>query len=321
MNSCLLPMAVMLVSALSASPATAEQNETCWDQGFSCANLVYQRDTYPYPREPGSYLYVNGGVYPYETVTDNLRGDSTVRLPNGRVMEVQALLKAIGLETKTNGKLVPVIGYGSNPAPAQIERKLNAKRFQGDVVVPVIKGTLKDFDVTWTPVFVSYGSMPSTLAPSQGTVVDLWVTWLDEETLQAFDGTEHANPSDRPLYVNSRIKGADYAFEGPDPENIDVFLSCFGPLTIDGKTYALSEVPAKERTFEAVTSPEAMMAVKPKIGWDKDVLSLLYDNVISDENRATRSAALKSYGALPVIPGAKGLEACKESWEGAEKPY
>ena len=91
--------------------------------------------------------------------------------------------------------------------------------------------------MAWTPVFVSYGSMPSTLAPSPGTVVDVWVTWLDEEAIQVFDGTEHANPSERPLYVNSTIKGADYQFEGPDPDSMRVFLSCFGPLTIDESTH------------------------------------------------------------------------------------
>ena len=311
----------LLAAPMLSSHALAADKAACWDRGFSCANLVYQGYTYPYEREEGSYLYVNGGVYPYVNVTDDLLGDSTVRLPHGQVMTVKALLAALGLEHKTGAKLSPVIGYGSNPAPTQINRKLNVKKFQGDVVVPVMKGTLKDFDVAWTPVFVSYGSMPATLTPSPGTDVDLWVTWLDDEAIQVFDGTEHDNPSGRPLYVNSTIKGADYQFEGPDPDNMQVYLSCFGPLTIDGKTYAVSLVPAKGRRFTPISSPEAVRAVMPALGWQGDVLDLIYDNVVSEQNRAKRSTALKSHGSRPDIPGAEGLESCKASWQGAEKPY
>ena len=312
--------ALPLLAVLLASPALAEEKEPCWEQGFSCANLVYQGYTYPYPRESGSYLYANGGIYPYEKVTDNLTSDSTVRLPDGRVIEVKKLLKALGLEAKTNRNLVPVIGYGSNASPEQISRKLRTAQFRSGAVVPVMKGTLKDFDVTWTPVFVSYGTMPATLTPSPGTVVDIWVTWLDEEAVKLFDASEYSNPSGRPLYATARIK-AGFAFDGPDPDAIDVFISCFGPLTIDGRTFALSAVPAEGRKFEAITSPEAVRAIMPKIGWDGDVLDLIYDNVISKKNRAARSTALKAYGALPDIPRAEGLDACKQSWEGAERPY
>jgi hypothetical protein len=321
MNSHLIRAALLLLAPLLSSHVLAAEKAPCWDQGFSCANLVYQGYTYPFERQDGSYLYVNQGVYPYVEVTDDPLGNSTVRLPHGQVIAAKALLATLGLGHKTSAKLSPVIGYGSNPAPAQITRKLNVKKFQGDVVVPVMKGTLKDFDVAWTPVFVSYGSMPSTLTSSPGTVVDLWVTWLDKEALQVFDGTEHDNPSGRPLYVNSTIKGADYQFEGPDPGNMQVYISCFGALTIDGKTYAVSLVPAEGRKFTPINSPEAVRAVMPTLGWKGDVLDLIYDNVVSQRNRATRSTALKPLGARPDIPGAEGLESCKASWAGAEKSY
>ena len=314
--------ATILSLGLLACPLSeAHASKNCEDQGFTCANLVYQGFTYPYERPEESYLYVNSGVYPYHKVTNNLLGDSTVRLPDNNVITVEKLLTILGLEEKSGGKLSPVVGYGSNPAPVQLERKFTAKKFQGDVVVPVMKGQLKDFDVAWTPVFVSYGSMPSTITPSPGTTVDVWITWLDEDAITAMDGTEHANPAERPLYVKTTLKDAEYAFDGPEPAQMEVYVSCFGALTINGKTLAVKSVPARGRKFEPANSPEALGAVVPILGWELDVVQLLFDNVVSPRSRAERSTRLKPYGPFPDIPEAEGLAACKQSRAGAEKPY
>ncbi|POF29453.1 hypothetical protein [Roseibium marinum] len=310
----------LLIAVLFPLEAEATEAE-CMKQGFSCANLVYQGFTYPYAREDGSYLYVNGGVYPYVDVTGNLLGDSTLRLPDNSVIAAAALLKALGIPVKADDEITPVIGFGSNPAPSQLARKFQVKKFSGDVVIPVMKGTLQDFDVVWTPVFVSYGSMPSTITPSNGTVVDVWVTWLDSEELKVMGNSEYSNTSKRPFYVRTTIAGAKYAFDGPDPDTMQVYISCFGPLKVDGKTYAVKSVPAKGRNFPDATSSEAIEKILPALGWKDSVLDLLYDNVVSPENRAERSTALKPYGSLPDIPGAKGLEACKASRTGNVDPY
>ena len=314
--------AVALVFALMFAPqAPATAKNVCRDQGANCAHLVYRGFTYPYERLETSYLYVNAGVYPYVTITENLLRDSTVRLPDDSVVTVKKLLKKLGLQEKAKMTLSPVVGYGSNPAPAQLERKFRAKSLEGNVVIPVMRGSLKDFDIAWTPVFVSYGAMPSTITRSPGTEVDVWITWLDEEAVKEMDATERADPARRPLYVRSRLEGAEYQFDGPQPEAIELYVSCFGPLTINGKTYAVDAVPAKGRKFVPVSSPEALNTVLPILEWEGDVLELLYDNVVSPENRAERSTRLKSYGAFPDIPGAEGLAACKQSRIGAEKPY
>lgn len=313
-------MVGLVIATFAPREAEAKEAE-CMKQGFSCANLVYRGFTYPYAREDGSYLYVNDGIYPYVDVTDNLLGDSTVRLPDNSVMAASALLKALGIPVKANDKITPVIGFGSNPAPSQLTRKFEAKNFEADVVVPVMKGTLQDFDVVWTPAFVSYGSMPSTITPSPGTVVDVWVTWLNSEELKIMGDSEHSNATERPLYVQTTIAGAKYAFDGPDPEAMQVYISCFGPLKVDGKIYSVSAIPAKGRHLPEATSSEAIEKVLPALGWKEGVLELLYDNIVSPENRAERTTALKPYGSLPHIPGAKGLEACKASRTGRADAY
>ncbi len=313
-------LAAFCLLLLSTEAITAKDGG-CKVQGSSCADLVYRGFTYPYPRPDSSYLYVNTGVYPYVTVTENLLGDSTLRLPDGSVMTARALLTTLGLEAMTSRKLTPVIGYGSNPAPTQLARKFSSVSASSDVVIPVMKGTLQNFDVVWTPVFVGYGSMPATITPSPGTDVEVWVTWLDKEAVQVVDRTEHSVHTQRPLYVLTTIEGAAFEFDGPDPASMEVYVSCFGPLTINGQIQSVSAISAKDRRFSGLNASAAMEAILPLLSWQGSVLDLIYDNVTSPEGRAKRSSALLPYGPFPDVPGTRGLEACKASRDGTEIPY
>jgi hypothetical protein len=321
MKTLILFFTVAFFGVASPGDGLASDGIRCQNQGFSCANLVFQGFTYPYRREPGSYLYVNGGIYPYETVTDDLVGDSTVRLPDGSVMRVDSLLEALGLEGRSQAQLRPVIGYGSNPAPSQLARKFRPENFEAGVVIPVMKGTLKDFDVVWTPVFVSYGAMPATITPSPGTTVDVWVTWLDEQTGWAMNATEHANPDAYPLYVATTLEAVNYDFDGPDPSGFSIYVSCFGALSMEGTTYAVASVPALDRRYRPVTGPEMMTAVLPYLDGPDSVLELIASNVMNPDMRATRNVKLRPLGSLPDIPGTTGLETCRQSRTGPPKAY
>ena len=60
-------------------------------------------------------------------------------------------------------------------------------------VIPVIKGRLADYDVTWTPQLVFNGAMPSTLIPSPGTEVS-GTTWVGSAELHHMNATEGQSP-------------------------------------------------------------------------------------------------------------------------------
>lgn len=284
----------------------------------SAPSLVYQGFTYPYPREPGSYLFIDGAVYPYVHVTDHLLGDSTVRLPDGSEISARHLLSTLGLARLVGERLEPVVGYGSNPAPSQLSRKYAADISSGDAVIPVMKGYLSGYDVTWTPVFVDYGAMPATITPSPGTRVDIWVTWLPDSLVAQMSRTEHVGVH---LYALATLTKADYAFDGPDPAPLKLYVSCFGALTIDGRTLAVAAVPALHRRFRAMTSSQALAAVAPTIGWRGSVLDLLYANVSDPQGRARRSDKLRPLGLIANDPGMTGMASCKGSRTGLEQPY
>ncbi len=289
-------------------PAGSAEGGGC-DDGKSCANLVYQGFTYPFPREPGSYLFIDGDAYPYLQVSDNLLGDSTVRLPDGSAIAVKDLLAALDLADLVDEPLLPTVGYGSNPAPSQLARKFRRQSIASSAVIPVMKGRLTGYDVVWTPVFVEYGAMPATLTPSPGTDVDIWVTWLTEPLVEHMSETEHVGD----FYAFAELTGVDYAFDGPDPKALEVYLSCFGALTMAGETLAVAAVPALQRRFRPIDSPTALDSVRPTLDWQGSVLELLYANVSAPAERAARTGKLKSLGKIVEDPNVKILQPCASS--------
>ena len=302
--------------ALIGSSHGLAEAEACTG-GASCPDLVYQGLTYPYPREPGSYLFIDGGVYPYLQVTDRLLGDSTVRLPDGTEIGVADLLSDLGLKHIIDEDLVPAVGNGSNPAPSQLARKYAAQSISGGAVVPVMKGRLSGYDVVWTPVFVDYGSMPATITRSPGTEVDIWVTWLPEELVKQMSETEGVGEA---LYALAELDNVDYAFDGPDPKTLQAYISCFGALTVDGEILAVDAVPALQRRFRPVSSSQALVRILPSIDWSGSVLELLYANVSDPQARAARSDGLRTLATIADDPNVKGMDSCAGSLDRPEPP-
>lgn len=283
----------LVLCAATIRPAGAAE-ANCAADPQDCAGLAYVALTYPYERLPGSYLYVDGGTYPYVAIGKHLLDDSTLRLPGGEVMTARKLLTDLGLAAEIDRPLKPVVGYGSNPAPSQLARKFAPGSFEGHAVVPVMKGELRDFDVVWTPLFVGYGALPATIAPSPGTTVEVWVTWLDaaaEARMDDSEGTGH-------LYAVVDLPPGSYRFDGPDPETLAAYFACAGTLAPGGTALAVAGVPAIGRSFRAVDETGALAAVMPALGWTGSALELVMANLTDVGGRAARNEAIKGLGSF-----------------------
>jgi hypothetical protein len=296
------------VLAGTAARAEAAGGRECAGLDYSCEELVRLGFTYPYAREPGSYLFVNGVAYPYVETTERLLDDSVIRLPDATEMSVRALLSAFGLESQIDRSLTAVIGYGSNPALAQLQRKFSEAAFHGPAVIPVMKGRLWDYDIVWSPFFgFYYGAMPSTITTSPGTDVEIWVTWLDEDTIRRMNQTEGTGEH----YAFGWLRDVQVTLDGPDPKQMLVYVSCYGALTVDGSVLALDAVPATGRSARAVDSAGALRAVLPTLGWQGSVFDLLHANVTSPSERAGRTEKVKSLGKLTQDPNFHPSIACR----------
>ena len=101
-----LRLIVAGICLLAGTAASAEDTggSECAGLDYSCAELVQLGFTYPFAREPGSYLFLNGVPYPYVEMTERLLDDSVIRLPDATEMSVRALLSIFGLSSGSTAR-------------------------------------------------------------------------------------------------------------------------------------------------------------------------------------------------------------------------
>lgn len=117
--------------------------------------MIARARDYPYAAPPGSYTYRRGAAHPFDP--DMRRGRT------------------------------PVLAYGSNRSPEQLDRKFG---HAPETVIPVEAAVLRDFDVVYAASFTRYGAVPAMLQHVAGVAVEIAVTWLDEAELAHMHGTE-----------------------------------------------------------------------------------------------------------------------------------
>ncbi|MCW3039593.1 MAG: putative Orotidine 5-phosphate decarboxylase [Solirubrobacterales bacterium] len=192
---------------------------------------------YPWARPARSYL---------------LRGEDVSVLDQLPREEVDRTLAAY-----TAGERFPLLAFGSNAAPVQLQAKL--AHFTGsDRDVLVLAGELHGFDVGASSHPTIYGSMPATLFASPGTAVRAAVLWVTATQFTQLTWTEIS-------YRLGRLDGARftgderaYALDGPL-----AFVSRFGAYRPSGAPgpVALAAIPARGRTAPAWTQEELLADV------------------------------------------------------------
>ena len=270
----------------------------CAPATLTCEELVALGYAYPYTREPGSYLFINGAAYPYVELSSDPLAHGSVQV-GSTVVAAMKLLDTLGLADRITRPRTPVIGYGSNATVSALTRKYVAPGLREPAVIPVTRALLRDYDVVWSPHLVFNGAMPSTIVPSRGTVVEVWITWLDERELKRMHDTEGVGT----LYSYGALPLSRLASEVPLSEPPHVYVDCYGALALDGIVQAVGRVPAKRRRFPAVDSEQAMRGVAPYIGWTGSVFALLLDNVQFPYRRAVRTQTLATLGLFIEDPG------------------
>ena len=279
----------------------------CGGQRLSCAQLVALGLSYPYPREPGSYLFVNGVAFPYVSLGHRSLMAATVRA-GGMVLSARALLDRLGLAGQAGESLTPVIAYGANANVDALTRKFVTSDFSGPAVVPVTKGTLQNFDVTWSPQLVFNGAMPATIVSSPGTTVSVWITWLDPAELAEMNATEGVGT----LYSYGFLSGVRLDMPGPTVTRPGIYVDCFGALKVHGRVLAISGVPASHRRFTAVGSSGALAQVAAVLGWRGSVFDLLLENVRSPALLASRSRSLETLSVRLPERGYTATSRCSQ---------
>lgn len=286
--------------------------------------------SYPYERESGSYLFLNGTPYPYEFIGKDPLVDGTLRV-GGKVVQVDKFLNDLSRDGKQPkpqplSARTPVIAYGSNAAVSALKRKFISEKFpRGWAILPVLKGTLKDFEVVHAAHFVPVnGSFPAGIAYNRGAETEIWLTFLDDaemERMHASEGIDSDSPQS--WYVYGKLENIRIQVPGwRELSSAFVYIDNYGALKVQGQTAALSKVPATARSPQvsmeaALASAEDIFKVHPSSAEAEKICAKwtgiekrLCENIVDPCARDARTDALQNNArrelwSLPPSSGVK----------------
>ena len=217
----------------------------------------HRAKTYPYETPGYSYVYEDARIMPladWPGPLDELFADRTA-----------------------------VLAFGSNASPDQLTRKFG--EFLG-AVIPVTQARLQDHDVVYSAHITSYGAIPATLAPSPGTLLKTWVTWLSPSQLDHMHRTEMGSSGGAAVnYAYGRRSGIrlDLAEQGELGE-AGAYLTNHGALGLTASPLALDQISAQERRFEARTKLQILESAREMLA-DEMALDEFIAAAVADETR------------------------------------
>jgi hypothetical protein len=176
----------------------------------------------------------------------------------------------------------PVLAYGSNAAPKVLSRKLALS----DQPVLVVPARLRELDVVYSAHISPYGAIPATLQGSPGTEVRVHVIYMTSAQIGVISATE-------PNYEPELLEGIECQVEdGEELNEVSAYISRHGCLLVDDSELALAAVQARDRTFAAITEPEAMELVRSSLCPDADLETFVLGNVTDPNLSQARTAQL-----------------------------
>jgi hypothetical protein len=204
--------------------------------------IQHRARNYPYDRAGYSFVFANGDIQPLPADVDQLIAEHH-----------------------------PVLAFGSNAAPEQLRRKY---RDWPDVRFVVTQASLQDYDVVYSAHLTSYGAVPATLAPSPGTHLETWITWLDDEQLAHMHTTEMGAGGGADVnYAYGHLQDVAVTIEEVDCDvtAVGVYLSNYGALALAEAPLAFTRIKASDRTFEARDKISVLEDVRDRLAPDLDL--------------------------------------------------
>ena len=252
---------------------------------------------YPYSAPAHCYLFINGTAHEIGGFDGDpvLSGEIYV---GDELMPTVKFLRRLGVHDPAGlARRTAVIAHGSNAAPDQLMRKFAASDV--DVIIPVMRGGLNDFDVVYAAHFTAYGSIPATLETSPGTTAEIAVIYLTEAQLALMHGTEGLGAN----YVYGRLGGIFLDVDGLDPlAEAFVYLTLRGAAMLTGNPVALSSVTAHQRRFRAQPMPAMLALARDRLAPGMGLDAFILETIDDEELRRQRSAALHREGKRPSFP-------------------
>lgn len=235
------------------------------------ADLVAVALDYPFARPNHSYLFVDGATLPLaEPGKDNI--DGTLLRRGAAPMHER----------------IAVLAYGANAAPSRLRQKFSAQA--PGTIFPVFKTRLHDFDIVYACHISSYGSIPATLTPCRGTVVEIAVTYLDRHQLTRMHETELSSHS----YVFGRLDGLTVEIgELGTLSTVHSYWARHGYFSLRGGPLALAAIVAERRRFAEASQDRVQGHARDRLAPGRGLHDVVAENANDPALRRVRSLALR----------------------------
>ena len=209
---------------------------------------------HPGKRPPTSYLMDgNNNIFPMMDIIKGAR-QAYLETPAGQV-RVNDFLQSHHVASLEDR--IPVIAYGTNPCPGQLEYKL---RPIGNLSVPVIKGSIKGWDTVYKFISDPWYAYAQ-LIPAENVTIDAWITLLDQEQYERMNLTEgvlNIRPDYRVgIAQNFQIEHSGELEALVYVANKEILLSP-GCKCHENTVISIAEILAKERKTPVLTQVEML---------------------------------------------------------------
>ncbi len=186
----------------------------------------------------------------------------------------------------------PVLAVGSNQSPDRL-----AQKFGDDAshVIPVQRARLKNFDVVYSAHVSTYGAVPAMLQVSEGSNVELAVTWLNDAQLEIMNHSEVRAAN----YSFAFVERLELKFEGSGTvSSAFAYLSSRGHLRHDGDAVALSAIGCSGRRYPAMSTAQALEVVRARVAPELDADAFVL-KLVADEAYRREVTTLLAADAVP----------------------
>jgi hypothetical protein len=285
--------------------------------------IVARAFAYPYSRPSSSFLYGSAGPGTSADISETISRAGSCRALLKEFSEKNLHPALAGREGPLSPTRTAILAIGSNAAPAQLARKYQSP----GTLIPVLKAKLVGCDVVYTPLITSYGSIAATLissADTADTVVDVFITMLDDAQRRRMHETEGIYHIARLLDVSSRLRiavdGTGEAcsrWKWPSSVPVYAYVSRKGVLEVDRSPVALDTISARHRRLPESCQGTIQRQVMRLLGVTRisnnftprqELEGFILANVKDNGLRRRRNDRLRQFGAVPTGRGAWILE-------------
>jgi hypothetical protein len=248
---------------------------------------------YPFDPPAHSYALVGRNDVRFSAVDPEDLAGSTVVHRDEEIGLEQACRQ---LGVSTTALMTPrhiVLAYGSNGSPRALLRKYaRTEADQAQLVLPVLRGELAGFDITYSAHLSAYGSLPATLHPAPEVTATAFLTLLTDDQLVRMAETEFR-------YSLQRLGGVSFDSDHHPCSECLVFVSRYGSFALDGATVSLAAVEAAgRRNAQVLPEPEALDSARRSLGVEEELEEFIVNNV-RDPDRSQRFTDVLEQRSIP----------------------